>query len=73
MAFRLDPRRLACHHVSLAEIAVIGQQRIGLADLAGQSVEFAQHRLDLLFVGGSLDHNGDHHQQAARGNGSLAL
>ena len=46
---RLDVRRRACHHIRLAEIAVVGQQHFRPAKLFRQSIDLLQHvaRIDL--------------------------
>jgi hypothetical protein len=55
---RLDVRCRARHHIRLAEIALVGQQRFGPAKLFQQSIDLLQHRRDLLLVVGRLNHPG---------------
>jgi hypothetical protein len=55
---RLDLGRHTGRHIGSAEIAVIAERDIRLAQILGQEVDFRQHRLKLLLVVGRLDHVG---------------
>ena len=70
---RRDPRRLASLHIGRAEVAGIGQQGLGLAQIRGQGGKFVQHRRELPLVVGSLDDVSRDHQQAARGDHRLGI
>ena len=70
---RLDPCRLARLYVGLAEVTVVAEQRLRLAQPFGQGRNLGQHRFALLLVVGRLDHSAGDHQQAARGHHSLGV
>jgi hypothetical protein len=70
---RLDIRCRALHHIRLAEIAVVGQQRLGAAELFRQSVDLLQHRCDLLLVVRRLNHRRGNHQKALRRHHRLPI
>ena len=53
---RFDFGSRALHYIGLGEIAIVGQQCFGPAELFRQSVDLLQHRRDLLLVVGRLNH-----------------
>ena len=63
---RFDFGSRAPHYIGLAEIAIVGQQCFGPAELFRQSVDLLQHRRDLLLVVGRLNHCRGDHQKARR-------
>ena len=63
---RFDFGSRALHYIGLAEIAIVGQQCFGPAELFRQSVDLLQHRRDLLLVVGRLNHCRGDHQKARR-------
>ena len=68
---RLDVRRRARHHIRLAEIAVVGQQRFRPAKLFRKSIDLLQYRRDLLLVVGRLNHVRRDHQRGAAFHGNF--
>src|SRR3954454_8573259 len=51
---RRDPGGSAGRHIGRAEVAVVGQQGLRLAQILGQGGELVQHRRKLPLVVGSL-------------------
>ena len=52
---RRDVRGRAERHIGLAEIAIVGQQCLGPAEIFPQDVDLLKHRRDLLLVIGRLN------------------
>ncbi len=69
----LDPGSHTGRHIGRAEIAVVAEHDIGLAQIFGQGIDFGQHRLELLLVVGRLDDVGGNQQQTALGDHSLSV
>ena len=63
---RRDVRGRAERHIGLAEIAIVGQQCLGPAEVFRQDIDLLKHRRDLLLVVGRLNHFPGDHQKALR-------
>ena len=70
---RLDPGCQTGLYIGLAEIAGIGQQGTGLAQLLGQGACLGQHRLKLLLIVRGLRHVAGNHQEAAFRHSGLRI
>ena len=70
---RLDAGLGAGIDIGRAEVAAIGQQRIGPSHFVGQGRDLVDHRRELLFVVGRLHHLGHNHQQAAFSDEGLRI
>ena len=56
-----------------AEIAIVGQQRVGMAKPFRQGINLREHRRNLLLVVGRLNHLGGDHQKTLRRHHRLRI